>query len=83
MGGRLCSGCRIGICSVRRIVQVYLAHLGGIADVRDCEFSNITSGRYGAASSIGRRNTYYKLIMWSDNYEEEICAGWVYAGSED
>jgi hypothetical protein len=23
-------------------------------------------------SSIGRRNTYYKLSMWSDNYEEEI-----------
>ena len=34
-------------------------------------------------SSIGRRNTYYKLSMWSDDYEEEICSGWVYARSKE
>ena len=31
------------------------------------------------ADSSGRRNTYYKLSMWSDDYDKEICTGWVSA----
>jgi len=35
------------------------------------------------AGSTGRRNTYYKLSMWSDDYEEEVCTGWVYSRSKE
>ena len=35
------------------------------------------------ADSSGRRNTYYKLSMWSDDYDKEICTGWVYACTEN
>ena len=35
------------------------------------------------ADSSGRRNTYYKLSMWSDDYDEEICTSWFYGGAEN
>ena len=36
-----------------------------------------------SADSSGRRNTYYKLSMWSDDYDKEICTGWVYVCAEN
>jgi len=41
------------------------------------------NGFKSPVSSTGRRNTYYKLSMWSVTDEEEIRTGWLYSGSED
>lgn len=31
---------------------------------------------------MGRRNTYDNFDMWSDDNEEEIRTGWIYAGAK-